>query len=107
MSGFLRVGIMVLCLGLCPAALAGEAVVAAAANFSTALDRIQKAFQARTGHKLRISLGSSGKLYAQIVNGAPYDAFFAADAERPARLETAGKTIPGSRYAYALGRLAL
>src|SRR5690606_17187656 len=64
-------------------------------------------FEAETAHRVRITTGSTGKHYAQIRNGAPFDAFFAADAERPRLLEDAGVGVPGSRFTYAIGRLAL
>ncbi|MDJ0808398.1 MAG: molybdate ABC transporter substrate-binding protein, partial [Gammaproteobacteria bacterium] len=50
---------------------------------------------------------STGKLYAQIIHGAPFDILLAADAERPKRLERSGKTVPGSRFTYATGKLVL
>lgn len=107
MSGFLRVGVVALVLSLSLPASAGEAVVAAAANFSTALDRLQKAFEKDTGHRLRISLGSTGKLYAQIVNGAPFDVFLSADEARAAKVVEAGLAPNGARFTYAIGRLVL
>jgi molybdate transport system substrate-binding protein len=51
--------------------------------------------------------GSTGKHYAQIRNGAPFDAFFAADADRPMRLEQEVRIVPGSRFTYAIGQLVL
>jgi len=64
-------------------------------------------FEETSGHTVRLSSGSTGKLYAQIVNGAPFDIFFAADTERPELLDSKRVTIAGSRFNYALGRLAL
>ena len=81
--------------------------VAVASNFSETLRRLEPHFTAATGHQLRISTASSGKLYAQIVHGAPYDLFLSADSERPARLEKEGVAVEGSRTTYALGRLLL
>jgi molybdate transport system substrate-binding protein len=89
------------------AALAGEIRVAVAANFTAPLTELATLFEATTGHKITLIPGSTGKHYAQIIHGAPFDAFFAADAARPALLEKTGLIISGSRYSYALGRLVL
>lgn len=93
-------------IGLEPAA-ADEIVVAVAANFAKPMAALVERFEAETAHRVRITTGSTGKHYAQIRNGAPFDAFFAADAERPRLLEDAGVGVPGSRFTYAIGRLAL
>lgn len=89
------------------AAHAAEALVAVAANFVTPLQAIAASFEKDTGHKLRLSSGSSGKLYAQIRHGAPFDVFLSADSEIPARLEAEGLAVPGSRFTYATGTLVL
>lgn len=86
---------------------AEEVRVAVAANFARTLDALAPAFAEATGHRLVPSAGSTGALYAQIVQGAPYDVFLAADAERPRRLEEAGAAVAGSRFTYAVGRLVL
>ena len=86
---------------------AGEALIAVAANFSETMDELRARFEASAGHRLRITLGSTGRLYAQIVNGAPYDALLAADQSYPRRLEDEGLAVSGSRFTYATGRLAL
>lgn len=82
-------------------------LVASASNFLETLDALAEDFTARTGHRVTIAGGASGQLYAQIVQGAPYDIFLSADAARPARLEAEGHAVAGSRHTYALGRLAL
>lgn len=64
-------------------------------------------FAAETNHRLVLSSGSTGKHYAQIHHGAPFDLFLAADRERPERLEREGRAVPGTRFTYALGRLVL
>jgi molybdate transport system substrate-binding protein len=87
--------------------LAEEVHVAVAANFVAPLEAIGEAFEAARGHRLLVSSGSTGKLYAQVVQGAPFEVFLAADAEHPARLEAAGLAVAGSRVTYARGRLAL
>ena len=97
---------IVLAAGPRPAA-AAEATVAVATNFLVPLRSLAEEFTARTGHTLRISSGSTGQLYAQITNGAPYDVFLSADAARPQRLEEAGVTLPGTRRTYAFGRIVL
>ncbi len=81
--------------------------VAVASNFAGTLKTITKRFEAATGHKVHISVGATGKQYAQIRHGAPFDLFFAADSRRPELLESEGFTQPGSRFTYALGKLVL
>lgn len=81
--------------------------VAVASNFSHAMQAISDQFEQQTGHRVDLIFGSTGKIYAQILNGAPFDAFFAADTERPERLEREKRIQPGSRFSYALGQLVL
>lgn len=81
--------------------------IAVTSNFSLVFAQIEEIYSLRTGVPLRVTNGSTGKLYAQIVNGAPFDIFLAADIERPAHLEEQGLTVPGSRFTYAHGRLVL
>jgi molybdate transport system substrate-binding protein len=89
------------------AADAAEIKVAVAANFAQTLRDIAFEFEKDTGHKLNISQGASGKFYAQIVNGAPFDVLLSADDETPTRLVSEGKAIAGSQFTYATGRLVL
>lgn len=81
--------------------------VAVATNFAPACRAIADAFTAATKHEVVISDGSSGRLFAQITHGAPFEVFLSADAERPRRLEADRQAVAGTRFAYALGRLAL
>ena len=95
-------------LGAAPRPLAAaEVKVAVAANFAAPLDEIARAFEKATGNHLLVSAGSTGKLAAQIQNGAPFEVLLAADAERPAALEKDGTAVAGSRFTYARGRLVL
>lgn len=88
-------------------AVAGEPRIAVASNFADAIKAIAQEFEANTGHKVVLVFGSTGKHYAQIRNGAPFKAFFAADVRRPKLLEDEGMALPGTRFTYALGRLVL
>lgn len=88
-------------------AVADEVTVAVAANFTDATRQIVPAFEKATGHTAKVSYGSTGKLYVQIENGAPFDIFLAADSKRPIRLEADMRTVPGSRFTYARGKLML
>jgi len=81
--------------------------IGVASNFLGTAQDIADAFTERTGAAVRLSSGSTGKLYAQIVNGAPYDIFLAADLERPGLLEKNGLAVEGSLYPYADGVLVL
>ena len=92
---------------VCASAQAGEVTVAVAANFTAPMQKIAKAFEQDTGHKAQLAFGSTGKFYAQIKNAAPFAVLLAADDETPARLEKEGLTIVGTRFTYAIGRLAL
>jgi molybdate transport system substrate-binding protein len=84
-----------------------EVRVAAASNFKDAMEAVSAGFEERSGHRVTLITGSSGKHFAQILNGAPYDLFFSADIERPRRLEQAGMALNGSRFTYAVGQLVL
>ena len=86
---------------------AAELNVAVAANFTAPMKEIGAAFEQQTGYKLALSFGSTGKFYAQIKNGAPFEAFLAADDETPARLEKEGLAVDRTRYTYAIGKLVL
>lgn len=86
---------------------ADEVSIAVAANFTDATREIAPLFEQATGHSTRISYGSTGKLYSQIEHGAPFEVFLAADTRRPLKAEKEGLAVPGSRFVYARGRLAL
>jgi len=88
-------------------ASAGEVRIAVAANFISTLNDLALQFERESGHTTLISSGSSGKFYAQITHGAPFDVFLSADSTRPQLLEKEGLAVPGSRFTYAVGRLAL
>lgn len=96
-----------LALLICVSALADEVQVAVAANFTAPMKLIAAEFQKETGHKAALTFGATGKIYAQITNGAPFDVFLAADDETPAKLEKAGVAVAGSRFTYATGKLVL
>lgn len=86
---------------------ANEIRVAAAANVSTVIETLATHFEDATGRDVQVVLGSTGKLYAQIVNGAPFDIFLAADTRHPELLERDELAVPGSRFTYATGHLML
>ncbi len=81
--------------------------VAVAANFTGAMKALITAFQAASKHTVVMSTGSTGTLYAQTINGAPYDVFLSADSETPRRLEAEGQAVAGGRFTYAFGKLVL
>ncbi|MCW2306876.1 molybdate ABC transporter substrate-binding protein [Rhodobium gokarnense] len=93
--------------GIAAPALAGEVKVAVAANFTAAAKDIGEAFKAETGHDAVLSFGSTGKLYTQIANGAPFEVFLAADQARPEKAEKEGLAVDGSRFTYAVGKIVL
>ena len=81
--------------------------VAVASNFTVAMRELVQRFEAESGESVRVSSASTGKLYVQITNGAPFDVLLAADVERPRLLEASGHGVAGSRFTYAIGRLVL
>ncbi|MGH6944838.1 MAG: molybdate ABC transporter substrate-binding protein [Geminicoccaceae bacterium] len=88
-------------------ASAAEATVATAANFAAPVEKLSELFKNETGHEIAVVIGSTGQLYAQITNGAPFDVLLAADQERPKRLADEGQGEASSLFTYAIGRLAL
>lgn len=88
-------------------AVADEVHVAVAANFTAPIKQIAMDFEKDTGHKAVVSTGATGAFNAQIKNGAPFEVFLSADDETPAKLETEGMTVAGSRFTYAIGKLVL
>lgn len=86
---------------------AGQVQVAAAANLAPAMQKIAAGFERATGHTAVVALGSTGKFYAQVRSGAPFEVLLAADDETPLRLEREGHGVAGTRFTYATGRLLL
>ena len=81
--------------------------IAVASNFSAAIKELVKQYQVGSPHEIKLSVASTGKHFAQIQHGAPFDIFFAADSKRPEILELSGIGIKNSRFTYAYGRLVL
>ena len=94
-------------LGVALPAEAAQTNVAVAANFTDAANEIAQAFKAKTGHEAVFSFGSTGQLYTQITQGAPFEVFLAADDEHPAKAVDEGFAVPGSQFTYAIGKLVL
>jgi len=92
---------------LATSAHADEALVAVAANFAGAVEAIGAEFAKDTGHTIQITTGATGKLYAQIGEGAPFAILLSADATTPAKLEVEGNAAAGTRFTYAVGKLSL
>lgn len=90
-----------------PGVQAEEVSVAVAANFTDATRDIVPLFEQATGHTLKVSFGSTGKLYSQIEHGAPFEVFLAADSKRPKKAAANGLAVNGTRFTYAVGKLAL
>jgi molybdate transport system substrate-binding protein len=99
--------IAVICLFLAAPAMAAEVTVAVAANFTGPMKQIAALFEKETGNRVELSFGSTGQFYAQIKNGAPFQVFLSADDKTPAQLDKDGLAVPGSRFTYATGKLAL
>ncbi|RDE18274.1 molybdate ABC transporter substrate-binding protein [Motiliproteus coralliicola] len=100
-------GLWLILLLLSSASQAETLRIAVASNFSDAVRPLARQFEADSGHRVQLIFGSTGKHFAQIVNGAPFDAFLAADRRRPELLEQQGRAIAGSRFTYAIGQLVL
>jgi molybdate transport system substrate-binding protein len=107
MSGLAVRALLVFGLILSSIACADEALVAVATNFVFTANELEQAFEQGSPHRVTITSGATGKLYAQVRNGAPYDVLLAADQERPSLLEEEGLAVGGSRFTYADGRLVV
>lgn len=90
-----------------PIAKAATVKLAVATNFTDAMKQIATAFEQDTGHQSKVSYASSGKLFAQIQHGAPYDVFLSADTDKPVQLAQKQLAIGSSRFTYAQGQLVL
>ncbi len=102
-----RIFAALIAITLTGAATADEVQVAVAANFMAPMQKIAADFEKDTGHKALLAFGSTGKFYAQIKNGAPFEVLFAADDETPAKLAKENAAVPGSQFTYAIGKLVL
>jgi len=107
MSPFLLLCFIFL-VSLVPKPVAGDEIrVAVASNFVETAKALELVFEKQSGHDVILSAGSTGKHFAQIQNGAPFDVFLAADKERPRLLEETGVAANGSRFTYAVGSVVL
>ncbi|MEC9346511.1 MAG: molybdate ABC transporter substrate-binding protein [Pseudomonadota bacterium] len=111
MPSVFRLPLVACCLALLSGAhqpaRAGETLVAVAANYAAAARATAELFAEHGGHQAIITTGSTGKLFAQIAAGAPFEVLLAADTATPERLEREDLAVQGSRFTYATGRLAL
>jgi len=103
-----RLAVIVLLCSLVPGiASSNELRIAVAANFAPTLKLLKPVFEKENGIRITIIKGSTGKLFAQIIHGAPYDVFLAADQRRPRLLEQKNLTSKQGRTTYAIGQIAL
>ncbi len=107
MPFIIQILISVFCLFGTISAGAEPITVAVASNFASAMPEITARFEAESRQPIRVAIASTGKLYTQIINGAPFDVLLAADIEHPKLLETSGHGVAGSRFTYAIGHLVL
>jgi molybdate transport system substrate-binding protein len=94
-------------LALSSTSAAEPLMVAVASNFSRTAQEIVARYEQTSGSPVQTTTASTGKLYAQIVNGAPFDIVLAADVLRPKMMEQSGVGVAGSRRTYAIGGLVL
>ena len=99
--------LLLFALFITPRVLGDELNVAIASNFSSVSPHMGELYFETTGHRAVFSYGSTGKLYAQIVNGAPFHVFLSADVARPELLEQNQIAINDSRFTYAIGQMVL
>lgn len=102
-----RLALFAMLAGASLATRAEEVSVAVAANFTAPMQKIAAEFEKATGHKAQLIFGSTGKFYAQIKSGAPFQVLLAADDETPTRLVKEGDGVAGSQFTYAIGKLVL
>lgn len=102
-----RISTLILALLTIATAHADEVQVAVAANFTGPMQVISVLFERDTGHKASLAFGATGKFYAQITNGAPFEVLLSADDETPAKLVKEGFGVAGSSFTYAIGKVVL
>lgn len=88
-------------------AQADTVAAAVAANFSAPMQAIAPLFAQATGHEAQLSFGATGKFYAQINNGAPFDVLLSADSSTPSKLAAEKAAVATSQITYAQGQLLL
>lgn len=106
MLGRLAVSMIFALVAVLPAR-ADETLVAVAANFAEVIQELKPVFERASGHKLESTTGSTGKLYAQIKEGAPFQILLSADTNTPERMEKEKIAVAGSHFTYAIGKLTL
>jgi molybdate transport system substrate-binding protein len=92
---------------IAPATWAETVLVAVASDFTKPMTEIAEAFEKITDHSAKLSFGSSGKAFAQIQSGAPFEVFLSASEKYPLELEKSGYAVPGTHFVYAIGKLVL
>jgi molybdate transport system substrate-binding protein len=103
----MRILLVVLATLITIPAHADQINVAAASDLNFAINEIIQEFERNTGHKVNLTLGSSGNFFAQIQNGAPFDVFLSADLNYPKQLEKSGHAVAGSTHVYGIGRIVV
>lgn len=87
--------------------IADDISIGVASNFTAPMKQLVQTFEQQSPHRVKVSYGSSGKLYAQIRHGAPFQLFFSADQDKPEKLVEEGLAVAGSGFTYAIGQLVL
>jgi molybdate transport system substrate-binding protein len=99
--------LVIIVLSFATTAFSSEVIVAAASDLSFPIKEIIVQFEQKTGHTVKLTLGSSGNFQAQIVNGAPFDVYLSADVDYVRELDKKGLIEPNTFHAYAAGTLVL
>ncbi|MDO9163286.1 MAG: molybdate ABC transporter substrate-binding protein [Methylococcaceae bacterium] len=106
-SRFFRPFIATWLILLAPTSWAATTLVAVASDFTKPMTEIAAAFEKATGHSAKLSFGSSGKAFAQIQSGAPFEVYLSASEKYPLELEKTGFTVSDTHFVYAIGKLVL
>lgn len=104
---FFRFLIAVWLIFLAPSTWAATTLVAVASDFTKPMTKIATEFQKATNHEAKLSFGSSGKAFAQIQSGAPFEVYLSASEKYPLELEKSGFAVTDSHFVYAVGKLVL
>jgi molybdate transport system substrate-binding protein len=107
LSAGLKASLIISLLLTSPLVLAEKITVATAANFIAPMHKLITKFEQQSHHQVTLVSGSSGRFFAQIYHGAPFDVFLSADSDKPQKLIGLGLALPSSLFTYATGRLVL